>query len=64
MSTLYQVLGLIGAIAIIFILYRFIKAQPQALSRENLNKSFYTMGLLGLGLIGFVTLLIFIVNHS
>ncbi|STY27900.1 Uncharacterised protein [Legionella wadsworthii] len=64
METLYQVLGLIGAGLIIFILYRTIKGRPDQFSKENLNKSFYTMGILALVLIGFVALLILIVRHT
>ena len=37
-----------------WLVYRSIKSQPQAFSKENLNKSFYLLGWLALGLIGFV----------
>lgn len=46
METLYQILGLIGAGLIIFILYRFIKGSPEQFSKENMSKSFMTMGVL------------------
>ena len=62
METLYQVLGLIGAGLIIFILYRSIKGNPEQFSKDNLNKSFLTMGVLALGLIGFIALLILILR--
>lgn len=64
METLYQVLGLIGAGLIIYLLYRTIKGRPELFSKENLNKSFYTMGLLAIGLIAFVGLLILMLRNT
>jgi hypothetical protein len=59
MQTLYEILGFLGAGMILFILYRSIKGNPAQFSRENLSKSFFTMGVLALVLIGFIALLIF-----
>lgn len=64
METIYQLLALIGAGLIIWILYRTIKGRPELFSRENLSKSFSTMGMLGIILIGFVALLVFILRHT
>ncbi len=64
METLYQILALLGAGLIIFILYRTIKGQPEQFSKENLNKSFLTMGVLAVGLIGFIAVLILILRSS
>ncbi|HHF7375131.1 hypothetical protein [Legionella bozemanae] len=64
METLYQILGLMGAGLIIFILYRAIKGNPGQFSKENLNKSFFTMGVLALVLIGFIALLVLIVRNT
>ncbi|MCE0722134.1 MULTISPECIES: hypothetical protein [Legionella] len=64
METLYQILGLMGAGLIMFILYRAIKGRPEQFSKENLNKSFYTMGVLALVLIGFVALLVLILRNT
>jgi hypothetical protein len=56
MQTLYQVLAIAAAGFIIWFLYRSIKGNPEAFSKENFSKSTYTMGLLALGLIAFVAL--------
>lgn len=64
METLYQVLGLIGAGLIVFVLYRTIKGSPGQFSKENLSKSALTMGVLALVLIGFVALLILMLRSS
>lgn len=64
MTTLYQILGLIGAGLIIYFLYQMIKNKPEQFSKENLNKSFFTMGVLGLLLIGFVALLVVILRTT
>ena len=60
METLYQVLGLVGAALIVWVIYRSIKGRPDQFSRENLTKSFSSMGLLALILIVFVALLVFL----
>ncbi len=64
MQTLYQLLGLVGAGLIIWFLYRTIKGRPEQFSRENLSKSFSSMGILALILIGFVALLIVLVRNT
>ena len=64
METLYQLLGLLAAGLIVWVLYRSIKGRPEQFNRENLSKSFSTMGLLGVLLIGFVALLVFILRHT
>ncbi len=64
METLYQILGLLGAGMIIFILYRTIKGRPEMFSKENLNKSFFTMGILAVGLIGFIALLVLMLRNT
>ncbi len=64
MNTLYQILGLLGAGLILFILYRTIKNRPELFSKYNLNKSLHSMGLLSLLLIAFIGLLIIILNYS
>ena len=60
METFYQVAGLIAAALIVWVLYRAIKGQPDQFSREKISKSFSSMGILALLLIGFVTLLVLI----
>ncbi|STX50002.1 Uncharacterised protein [Legionella busanensis] len=64
METFYQILGLIGAGLIIWFMYRSIKSRPDLFSRDNLNKSFFTMGILAIILIAFVGLLILMVRNT
>ncbi|HAU1152093.1 TPA: hypothetical protein JBI12_09105 [Legionella pneumophila] len=64
METLYQILGLIGAGLVIFVLYRFVKGSPEQFSKENMSKSFMTMGVLGLILIGFIALLVLMLRNT
>ena len=64
METFYQLLALVGAGLIVFILYRNIKGQPEQFSRANLMKSFSSMGILALLLIGFVAFLVFMLRHT
>ena len=64
METLYQVLGLVGAGLIVWLLYRTIKNRPDQFSRENLSKSFSSMGLLALLLIGFIALLVVFLRYA
>ncbi len=62
METLYQILGLLGAGLITWFIYRAIKGRPDLFSRNNLNQSFMTMGVLAIALIIFIALLILIVR--
>lgn len=64
MQTFYQLLGIVGAGLIIWLLYRTIKGRPEQFSREKINQSFLTMGILGVVLIGFVALLVFLARHT
>ena len=64
MQTFYQLLALVGVGLIIWLLYRTIKGQPEQFSRESITKSFWTLGVLGLILIVFVSLLILMLRHS
>jgi len=53
-----KIFFIITAVFIGWLIYRSIKHNPNSLSRENLGKSFYTLGILALLLMGFVALLI------
>ncbi|KTD64176.1 hypothetical protein [Legionella shakespearei] len=64
METLYQILGLLGAGLIVFILYRAIKGKPEMFSKENLSKSSYTMAILAIILIAFVGLLVLMLRNT
>lgn len=63
MSTLSQILAILGAFFIAWILYKSIKHNPQMYSKENFSKSLTSMGVLALGLIAFVYLLVLMVRH-
>jgi hypothetical protein len=62
MQTFYEILAFIGAIMILFVLFKTIKGRPDMFNKEAINKSFLTMGVLALCLIGFVALLIMMVR--
>lgn len=58
----YQLLFLLLAIGIGWLLWRQVKGSPQAFSKDNLNKSFWTLGLLALFLIVFIAFLVMLVR--
>ena len=60
MQTLYQLLALLGAAMIVWVIYRNIKGRPEQFSRDKLSKSFSTLGVLALLLIGFVAILVYL----
>jgi TRAP-type C4-dicarboxylate transport system permease small subunit len=62
MSTFYQLLAIVGAGLLVWFTYRTIKNRPGQFSREKMSHSFLTMGVLGLILIAFVTLLVLFVR--
>jgi len=64
MQTLYQILGIVGAVLLVWILYRNVKGRPELFSSDKMSKSFTTMGVLALLLIGFIALLVLIVKTT
>lgn len=64
METLYQILGLMAAGLIVWLLYRMIKGKPEMFSSANMSKSFSTMGILALILIVFVAFLVFMLRNT
>lgn len=53
-----------AAVMLLFFLFRFVRANPESLSLANLNKSFYTLGLLGLVLIAFIAVVVFLLRRA
>lgn len=58
-----KILFVIGGLVMAWFIYHTIKNQPGAFSKENLGKSFYTLGILALILIVFVGGLILMLRH-
>ena len=56
----FYVLG-IGLAA--WLSFRVVKGNPAWFSKANISRSFYTMGLLALGLIGFIVVVVFLLKH-
>lgn len=64
-SNVWMQLGMAAAVTfLIYLLYRQIKHQPQAFSAANLQRSLGVLGLLALGLIGFVALCIVLLRQG
>jgi hypothetical protein len=61
-NTVLQIAIAIICLFITWRMYKVMKANPEILSKENLTKSFGTMGIVALILIGFVTILVFLVK--
>lgn len=64
METLYKILGLMGAGMIIWYLYHTIKNRPEMFAKGNMSKSFSTMGILALILIGFIALMVLLLRNG
>lgn len=56
-------LYIIGAIALLWLVYRSIRHSPELYSKQNLAKSTYTLGLLAVGLIAVVWILVLLLRH-
>jgi hypothetical protein len=56
-------LAILGSGALIWFLYRAIKDQPEMFSKANLSKSFGTLGVLALILIGAISVAVFLLRH-
>ncbi|MBI2790430.1 MAG: hypothetical protein HYX61_00615 [Gammaproteobacteria bacterium] len=64
MDTLIKILAAGACLFLVWMLYKQIQSNPEMLSKKNINKSFSTMGILALILIGAVTLMVFMLKHS
>ena len=58
MEAVYQLLAIVSAVLICWLIYTTVKGQPNVFSRANMSKSLTSMGLLALVLMAFVALLI------
>ena len=63
MTTLTQIVFIVIAIFLGWQLYRYIHINPQMFSRANLSRSIFTMGILALLLIGFITVCVLLLKH-
>lgn len=57
-----KILAVIVAFGLVWLTFKALKASPEMLSKENLSKSFSTMGLLAIALIAFVGLCIYLLR--
>ncbi len=63
MDTFIQIAVTVLCLFIVWRIYKVIKDNPELLSKENVSKSFTTMGVLALILIGFVALLVMMLKR-
>ena len=64
MHFLSQIFFILIAAFIIWQLFHYVRANPQMFTKETLGRSFFTMGILALLLIGFVALCVVIVRAT
>jgi len=58
------ILTTLGFLGLIWLMYHTIKTNPDLFSRENLSRSFTTLGILALILIGVVGLAIILLRQA
>ena len=63
MSIWMQLLFLLTAGLFIWLGVRYIRGNPGAFSKENISKSFFSVGVLTLILIAFIAFLVFLLKH-
>ncbi len=63
MDTFSKIAAILFAVVILWWLFRFLKSNPDSLSKENIGKSAYTMGLLGIGLIVFIGIIVMLLRR-
>lgn len=64
MDMLSKIVAILFALFILWMLFRYIKANPESLSLANLNKSMFTMGMLALGLIVFIGIVVYLLRGT
>lgn len=63
MTTMTQILFIIIAIFLGWQLYRYVHTNPQMFSKDNIGRSIFTLGILALLLIGFITVCVLLLKH-
>jgi hypothetical protein len=61
---LSKVAGILFAAFMLWMLYRYIRSNPEALSMANINKSMYTMGVLAVALIAFIATVVMLLRKT
>ena len=64
MDTFSKIVAILFAVVILWWLFSYIRSNPESLSLANLNKSFFTMGLIGVGLIIFIAVIVMLLRHT
>lgn len=64
MDIFSKIVAILFAAFLLWMLYRYIKANPESLSLANINKSFYTMGIIGVGLIVFIAVIVYFLRST
>jgi hypothetical protein len=64
MDIFSKIVAIAAACLMLALLYRYIRANPESLSLANLNKSFFTMGLMAVGLIIFIAVVVYLLRRT
>jgi hypothetical protein len=64
MSSWMTVVWLIAAVLMIWLIFRMVRGNPQAFSRENLSKSVYTIGILTVILMAVIFLCVLLLRNT
>ena len=59
-----KIASIVACVIFSFFIIQNLRKHPEQLSKENLNQSFSTMGLLGLALIAFLAVIIFLLKST
>lgn len=64
MDIVLQIAASLLCLFLVWRIHKVLKANPELLSRQNLSKSFYSMGILALILMGGIALLVMLLRSS
>lgn len=64
MDMLSKVAAILFGAWILWMLVRYIRSNPEALSLANINKSMYTMGVLAIALIAFIGTVVMLLRRT
>lgn len=64
MDLILQISLAVICLFLVWRIYKTITQNPEAFSKENINKSFYAMGILGLILTGGIAILVILLRAS
>lgn len=64
MDMFSKIIAVLVGIFLVWMLFRYVRSNPESLSWGNINKSMYSMGILAVGLFVFIAVIIMLLKSG